>query len=126
MTVASGSLTAASGNVGLNALQLTNGVRASSQGEVQLAARYYLADQGSGRGGWAYPRFRVGELREDALVELSTSLDEATHKAFKLEAERQDVWAEQLLEHALLYLIADLDSGRVTQRILDDPEFSEH
>ena len=47
-------------------------------------------------------------------------MDDATWQRFKAEAEAQDVPVERLLEHAALYFVADLNSGRVTARILED------
>ena len=35
---------------------------------------------------------------------------------------RQEVTVEQLAEHAAFYFAAELDAGRVTERILDDLE----
>jgi hypothetical protein len=41
------------------------------------------------------------------------------------EALRQGVTVEQMAEHAAFYFAAELDAGRVTQRILDDLEAGE-
>jgi hypothetical protein len=35
------------------------------------------------------------------------------------EAERQEVSIERLLAHAIMYFLADLDAGRVEERMLD-------
>jgi hypothetical protein len=45
--------------------------------------------------------------------------------SFEAEAGRQDVSSQQLLEHAAFYFVAELDAGRITQRILDDLEAAE-
>jgi hypothetical protein len=114
-------VTVASGDFSLKALQFEGGsVSTDRESLLMLAVHYYLADGGSGRAGWRYPRFRTGEPRENAATEMPANLDEKTLTAFTQEAERQDVWVEQLLEHAVLYFIADLDAGRVTRRIYED------
>ena len=41
-------------------------------------------------------------------------------KDFEGEATRQAVRVEQLAEHAAFYFAAEVDAGRITQRILDD------
>jgi hypothetical protein len=38
----------------------------------------------------------------------------------RAEAARQQVSVTQLLEHAALYYAAELDAGRLTERILDE------
>jgi hypothetical protein len=82
---------------------------ASSDAVVSEAARYYLADRGSGRLAWRVPRFlAAGEPDEPAEVEL----DDDTMAGLAREARRQGVARSRLAEHALLYFLADLDSGR--------------
>ncbi len=49
-------------------------------------------------------------------------MDSELWREFEEEAERQGVSVEQLAEHAAFYFAAELDAGRVTQRILDDLE----
>jgi predicted DNA-binding ribbon-helix-helix protein len=52
---------------------------------------------------------------------LSVSLDLATWEALEQEAARQDVQLERLLEHAAIYLLGDLDSGRADGSQLTGP-----
>jgi hypothetical protein len=88
-------------------------------GSLMQAVRYYLADKDSGRAEWSYPSFqRDGQVGERVEVEIHS--DDAVWEAFSAEAERQGVSTDQLLQHAVLYFAADLDAGRLTQRILDD------
>jgi hypothetical protein len=47
------------------------------------------------------------------------TLDDQTFDALSAEATRQDVRLAALVEHALIYFLADVDSGRVGDR-LDD------
>jgi hypothetical protein len=49
---------------------------------------------------------------------VSLDFDEFGWTALQEEAERQGVSIEELLEHAALYYLSDLDSGRVAAKIL--------
>jgi hypothetical protein len=85
---------------------------------IRTAARYYLADRGSGRVSWQPPRY----LRKDArrtLAVREVELDEETMEALEEEARRHGLPADRLAEHALLYYLADLDSGRAAARVRD-------
>ena len=85
---------------------------------IRTAARYYLADRGSGRVSWQPPRYlRKDARRAQAVTEVE--LDEETMEALEEEARRQGMPAGRLAEHALLYYIADLDSGRAAARVRD-------
>jgi hypothetical protein len=57
---------------------------------------------------------------------LGLDLDAFGWEALEEEARRQGVTVERLVEHAALYYLADLDSGRVAKRVLhatrDDQE----
>jgi hypothetical protein len=84
---------------------------------VGEAARYYLADRCSGRAAHQVPRFArdpMSSPQERLVVELD--LEQRIWRELDAESERQGVPLERLLEHAALYLIADLDSGRVPGR----------
>jgi hypothetical protein len=87
---------------------------------LRQAVYYYLSDRESGRRGWRYPRFRRDEPTTAVGFDIVVDVDDATWQRFHAEAEAQEVPAERLLEHAALYFIADLNSGRVTARILAD------
>jgi hypothetical protein len=87
--------------------------------EVLRAVRLYLNDKGSGRTGWAYPTL-LREQHRGEEIEFELSIDNTLWYALKAEAKQQDVSVSQLLEHAALYYAAELDAGRVTERILDD------
>jgi hypothetical protein len=89
---------------------------------LMLAIRYYLAERDSRRPAWAYPDLRREDPESvgDGRIELEVSLEVAAWKAFREEAERQGVSVDRLAEHAALYFAADLDSGRLSRRILDE------
>jgi hypothetical protein len=80
----------------------------------------YLHDRDLTRPGWDYPaslpRARGGE------VELELAVDEDLWQAFELEARRQAVTPSMLAGHAALYYVAEVDAGRITQRIVDHLE----
>jgi hypothetical protein len=91
---------------------------------TESAIRIYLNDKGTDQPAWPYPGFlRGSEAQEDIELELDVNPD--VWLQFEAEAERQGVSAQQLLEHAAFYFAAELNAGRITQRILDDLESSE-
>ncbi len=55
-------------------------------------------------------------------MELELSVDDEVWRSFELEADRQGVSTQQLIEHTALYFAADRDAGRATQLILDSLE----
>ena len=83
------------------------------------AVRYYLSERDSGRMALRVPRFTQGAARDPAL-ELKLDLDPDSWRELDEEAQRQKVSVERLLEHAMLYFLADLDAGRVERRMLED------
>jgi hypothetical protein len=100
---------------------LTSGSADSAEFSRPLAQaiRYYLADRDSGRAGWSYPSFLRDDSRGSAR-EVPLAIDAQIWGEFAEEAERHGVSANQLLQHAVFYLLADRDTGRLTQRILED------
>lgn len=96
---------------------------AAAPARMEGALRCYLGDRSVDRPAWPYPGFlRGSEPQRDVEVELEVAED--LWRDFTEEASRQDVSVEQLAEHAAFYFAAELDAGRVTQRILDDLESS--
>jgi hypothetical protein len=83
------------------------------------AARYYVSDLDSGRLALRVPRLAKGVGGKPALS-LRVELDDDSLRQLDAEATRQDVPVEALLRHAVLYFLADLDSGRVERRMLED------
>jgi hypothetical protein len=82
------------------------------------AAEYYVSERGSERVTQRLPRFRREPAAPRAPVEID--LEPEVWEALQKEARRQGVPVERVLEHAALRLVADLDSGRVASRILED------
>jgi hypothetical protein len=88
---------------------------------IESALRCYLGDKGTGRAAWPYPGFlRGSETRRDVEVELDLEAD--LWHTFEEEATGQGLMVDQLVEHAVFYFAAELDAGRLTQRILEDLE----
>jgi hypothetical protein len=95
----------------------------SAASAVTTASLYYLADRDSGRAGWRVPRFDEGNGARAATV--TVTLDDATWTALAEEADRQGVTGEAVAVHALMYFLADLESGYLAGRIeeaLEEPE----
>lgn len=90
-----------------------------SPDDVLRVIRFYLKERGSGGPGWSYPDLlRQGHPEEEVEVELD--IEDALWREVRLEAARQRVSVTQLLEHAALYYAAELDAGRLTERILGE------
>jgi hypothetical protein len=86
---------------------------------AQQAVRYYLSERESGRMALRVPRLSQEGARQPVL-ELTLDLDSDSWNELQREAERQEVSLERLLEHAIVYFLADLDTGRVERRMLAD------
>lgn len=86
----------------------------SASAVVRTASLYYLADRDNGRPAWRVPRFGRDSPRGDGL---DVDLDDDTFAALRAEAAGQGVDLSRLAEHALLYYLADLDGGRLAERI---------
>jgi hypothetical protein len=83
---------------------------------VRMASIYYLNDRDARRPAWLVP-----DLAADSHPSgrLQVKLDDATWGALSEEADRQGVPTELLAMHALLYYLADIDSGRVAALLED-------
>jgi hypothetical protein len=90
--------------------RLTTHRKRSTDAGVRTACLYYLADRDSGRPAWRVPRF--AEVPRSGSI-LHVQLDDATGDALAEEAQGQGVTVEQLVLHAVVYHLADLDSGRL-------------
>ena len=88
----------------------------SAEAAVRTAVLYYLADRESGRAGWRVPSFGA-EPGEPTTF--NVTLDDATWGELAEEAERQAVTPEALGTHAILYFVADLDSGRLAEALAE-------
>lgn len=90
-----------------------------SSDDILKVIRFYLKEKGTGGTGWSYPHLlRQGNPEEEVEVELE--IDDAVWREMRAEASSQRVTITQLLEHAALYYAAELDAGRLTERILDE------
>jgi hypothetical protein len=81
------------------------GADASMPVKIDSALHCYLGDRGS-------------ETQGDKQV--TFEVDESLWRDFSEEADKQGVTVDQLVEHVSFYFAAEVDAGRVTQRILED------
>jgi hypothetical protein len=88
---------------------------------IVAAIRCYLNDKGSGGLRWSYPSFLAEEEGHDE-VTLRLAIDDELWRSVEREAEEQGVSAQKLVTHAVLYVAAEVDAGRMTRRILEDLE----
>lgn len=82
---------------------------------LSQAVRFYLNERDGGQPGWRYPSFLEGS--DGAAGGRDATLDEELWQQLQAEAERQEVSAEDLLQHAAFYYGAARDDGRLTERI---------
>jgi hypothetical protein len=92
------------------------GTGGSEADALDVAVRYYLGDAGSGRVAWRVPRKTT---RPDPADEIELELDDELHGELRRESRRQHVSPDLLAMHALMYYLADLDSGRAAARLGD-------
>jgi hypothetical protein len=83
---------------------------------LDVAVRYYLGDADSGRIAWRVPHHEAEKAPDE---ELQLELDDALHGELQRESRRQRVTPDVLAMHALMYYLADLDSGRAAARLGD-------
>jgi hypothetical protein len=82
---------------------------------LRTASLYYLADRDSGRSAWRVPGFLQASSPGDERLEVD--LDDETWTALAKEARGQGVDPARLAEHALLYYFADVEGGRLADRL---------
>ena len=88
---------------------------------VTGAIHCYLNDRESSGPGWTYPSF-LRDTEPGKEVELRLSIDDDLWHALDQEAQRQGISVQKMVAHAVLYVAAEVDAGRVTRRILDELE----
>ena len=82
---------------------------------VQCALEHHLERPEPRREGQSLPPFGSTPSADD--LQVTVVLRRSSWEAAALECELEGVSLERLLEHAVLSLVADLDSGRVAVRI---------
>ena len=103
-------------NFGRQALAEFTEERHNTAGAVlRTASLYYLADRDNGRPAWRVPKFLRSSAKAGA--GLRVEMDDETWAALDDEARAQGIDPELLAEHALLYYLADLDGGKLAERI---------
>ena len=84
---------------------------------VALACSYYQSELAAGRTATRVPRFGKPAAERESRT-LVLELNARTLKGLEQEAERQGLPLERLVEHAAIFYLADLDAGRVAERII--------
>jgi hypothetical protein len=87
--------------------------RVPAERVVLTAVLYYLRERDAGRSTWRISSTRAPGT--DGI--LAIDLGEATGGTLAREAGAQGVEPEELARHALLFFLADVDSGRVAGRV---------
>jgi len=90
--------------------RFAEGGNGSAAKAAQIASLYYLSDRDSGRPAWRVPRFADGSAQPH---NLRVQLDDETWEAMSREADSQRVSTNAIVVHAVLYFLADIDSGRL-------------
>jgi len=90
----------------------------SAEEFVDRAAHYYLSERSTGRAARKLPAF-LERGSDGRAVRFQIDLEEASWAELRAVAAREGTSMERLLEHAVLLLIADLDSGRVATRFVE-------
>lgn len=84
---------------------------------VALACSYYQSELAAGRTATRVPRFGKPATERQSRT-LVLELSARSLKGLEQEAERQGLRLERLVEHAAIFYLADLDAGRVAERII--------
>ena len=87
--------------------------RTPAERVVLTAVLYYLRERDAGRPTWRIPSARAYGTGGIMAVDLGR----ATRETLAREAGAQGVEPEDLARHALLFFLADVDSGRVAGRL---------
>jgi hypothetical protein len=82
---------------------------------VHTAVFYYLRQENSNRHTWPMPALR-GETAKPE-VQLEVELSEDASRALAEQAAAQGVDPEPLARHALLFFLADIDSGEAAKTL---------
>jgi hypothetical protein len=114
------SVTISLGEFAFEALADKNGTGSEHvPARLSRAIRCYLEDADAGPTGWRHPAF-APPLPTAERTQVEMSVDEEVWRALAEEAESQGISIEQMVDHAALYFAAELDTGRITERILED------
>jgi hypothetical protein len=90
---------------------------------LRSAVAYYLGQDWGDRSPWPVPQFLDGPPAKGDRLRID--IDDGTWRALVDAAAAQGVSLESLAEHAVLFYVADLESGRVAkglERTLADEE----
>ena len=91
--------------------------RLELDGLVAMACSYYESELAAGRAATVVPRFGQPAVERETRT-LVLELGAECLRRLEQEAERQGLAIERLCEHAALLYLADLDAGRLAERIV--------
>jgi hypothetical protein len=86
-------------------------------GLLSHAAAYFSAERATSRVAMRTPGFKRGG--REILQEIRLELARDHWEALESEAGRQGIPLERLIEHAALFYLGDLDSGRFAEHLID-------
>jgi hypothetical protein len=91
---------------------------------VSLACTHYESELAAERAATVAPGFRMAVVGVGETRTLEVEVSDICLRRLEQAAEHQEVGFERLCEHAALLYLADLDAGRVAERIVRraDPE----
>jgi hypothetical protein len=84
---------------------------------LSRAAAYFSAERPKSRAAMLAPGFEPGGRGIEREIRLEVNRDH--WEGLEDEARRQGIPLERLLEHAALFYLADLDSGRFAEHLID-------
>jgi hypothetical protein len=94
-----------------------NSQRVSAVQVIRTAVLYYLRERDSDRLEWRMPELARAQPGGATAVELEVEVDEETWRSLVEEAAAQSTDSETLARHALLFFLADVDSGRIAGKL---------
>jgi hypothetical protein len=92
-----------------------NSQRVTAVQVIRTAVLYYLRERDSDRLEWRMPELARAEPGGATAVEVE--VDEETWRSLLEEAAAQSTDSETLARHALLFFLADVDSGRIASKL---------
>jgi hypothetical protein len=84
---------------------------------LTLACSYYASELAAGRTATRVPRFAQPATERERRT-FVLDLDSKSLRGLEREAERRGLRLESVIEHAAIFFLADLDAGRVAERII--------
>lgn len=94
-----------------------NSQRVTAVQVIRTAVLYYLRERDSDRLEWRMPELARAQPGGATAVEVEVEVEEETWRSLVEEAAAQSTDPETLARHALLFFLADVDSGRIAGKL---------